>query len=245
MNKFNSGKASVKSRWLFIIIILCLLSWCIAWLIAYEPEHDEVEHWHVAWLMEQGQQPFKDFFEHHSPLLWNFLRIHYIIAGENFAIIPVSRALMIVIFGLTLYFAYRIARHWTSPEGSWIATVGFPAFSLSLLLAHLFVRGDPIILLFIMAALWLTVSLVEKKEWSRREFVRLFGIFFCLGVAFGLSPRAGIPSLTLFLILAFFGFRILSFFRTFITFFAGGIIVLLPTLLLAIYYGFNEYIFWV
>ncbi len=39
------------------------------------PVHcDEQEHLHVAWMWNQGQQPFIDFFEHHPPLYWLLLR---------------------------------------------------------------------------------------------------------------------------------------------------------------------------
>ena len=29
---------------------------------------DDVEHLHSAWLVFQGQVPYKDFFQHHNPL---------------------------------------------------------------------------------------------------------------------------------------------------------------------------------
>lgn len=34
---------------------------------------DEFEHLHAAWLVSLGQLPFRDFFEHHSPLIWYLL----------------------------------------------------------------------------------------------------------------------------------------------------------------------------
>jgi hypothetical protein len=35
-----------------------------------EPQVDEIEHLHVAWLMANGERVFETFFEHHSPLLY-------------------------------------------------------------------------------------------------------------------------------------------------------------------------------
>src|SRR6185437_4961750 len=35
---------------------------------------DETEHLHAAWCMAQGQIPYKDFFEHHMPLIWIILQ---------------------------------------------------------------------------------------------------------------------------------------------------------------------------
>ena len=31
---------------------------------------DEFEHLHAAWLVSQGQTPYTDFFEHHTPLFY-------------------------------------------------------------------------------------------------------------------------------------------------------------------------------
>ena len=33
-------------------------------------DNDEAEHLHVAWLMSEGQLPYRDFWQHHTPLLW-------------------------------------------------------------------------------------------------------------------------------------------------------------------------------
>lgn len=34
---------------------------------------DHAEHIHAAWLVWQGQVPYRDFFEHHNPLFWYVL----------------------------------------------------------------------------------------------------------------------------------------------------------------------------
>jgi len=240
-----SEPRSNRSSWLYWLVIAGLFLWVLSWLWWYEPEHDEVEHWHVAWLMHQGQQPFQDFFEHHSPLLWNLLRIYYVLAGENYAIILVSRALMVIVFALTIWLIYRIARRWVSPGAAWIAALGFPTFSLGLLLAHLFVRSDPLILLLLVVALWLACPLVDGKNWEKRDIHRLFWIFICLGLALGFSPRAGIPVAILFLMIAIFGLKKIPFLSFLIFFVIGGIIVILPTVIQALIYNPELYFYWV
>ena len=37
--------------------------WCV----------DELEHLHATWCVAQGQLPYRDFFEHHTPLLYYLL----------------------------------------------------------------------------------------------------------------------------------------------------------------------------
>jgi len=234
-----------RSSWLYWLVIAGLFLWVLSWLWWYEPEHDEVEHWHVAWLMHQGQQPFQDFFEHHSPLLWNLLRTYYVLVGENYGIILASRALMVIVFALTIWLIYRIARRWVSPGAAWIAALGFPTFSLGLLLAHLFVRSDPLILLLLVVALWLACPLADGKNWGKRDTHRLFWIFVCLGLALGFSPRAGIPVATLFLMLAIFSLKKIPLSNFLIYFVIGGMIVVIPTLIQAVIYHPELYFYWV
>lgn len=37
------------------------------------PDWDEMEHLHSSWLVDQGLWPYKDFWQHHSPMLWILL----------------------------------------------------------------------------------------------------------------------------------------------------------------------------
>ena len=34
---------------------------------------DHAEHLHSSWLVWQGKIPYRDFFEHHNPLMWYIL----------------------------------------------------------------------------------------------------------------------------------------------------------------------------
>ncbi len=49
---------------------------------------DETEHCHAAWLIAvQGLAPFTDFFQHHSPMLWDVLGLFYRMGGEGVAVL--------------------------------------------------------------------------------------------------------------------------------------------------------------
>ncbi len=241
------------TKWLLIAVVVALIFWNILWLINLEPDHDEVEHWHAAWLMHRGKVPFHDFFEHHSPILWMLLRSYYDLFGDNYGIIIASRAVMIPIFLLIALLSYQIARFWTDRGGAWIATLGFPLLSLNYFRVLFCVRGDPLILLLLLAALLQAVKIARSSE-KRGSFRHSLPIFILLAMAVAVSPRAGIPSLTLFL--AFFlcnpipaadgkRARIQHYLLRWRNFFLAGLIVIFPTLLLALRYGFEEYIFWV
>ena len=56
-----------------VIVLAALLvvqAGAIIWRADREPDADEVEYLHVAWLMAHGKQLYKSFFEHHTPFLF-------------------------------------------------------------------------------------------------------------------------------------------------------------------------------
>lgn len=51
-----------------VIALFCVRAYSSRWVWV-----DEAEHLHAAWNIAQGQIPFRDFFEHHPPVLWYLL----------------------------------------------------------------------------------------------------------------------------------------------------------------------------
>ncbi|HQO35867.1 MAG TPA: hypothetical protein PLG59_14485, partial [bacterium] len=43
---------------------------------------DEFEHLHAAFCTNQGMVPYRDFFEHHTPLFWIFLQPLYLLLDD-------------------------------------------------------------------------------------------------------------------------------------------------------------------
>jgi hypothetical protein len=229
------------TRWIILLIVAGLIGWNVYWILNNEPEHDEVEHWHAAWLMYKGQTPFYDFFEHHSPALWMILRLYYDCFGSSYGIIIVSRLMMVFLLFITVYLTYRTALYWVSPPAAWIAAAGYLFMNVGYFLAHVYVRGDPIILLLLMASLYFAAPLADKRSWDRLDLERLFLVFAFLGLAVGISPRAGIPVVTLFITLGVTSLGVKPLLKLIRLFFIGGLVVLLPTLVLAMPYGLEPY----
>ncbi len=56
----------------------------LALLFVQRGNCDENEHAHIAWLMgELGQRPLVDFFQHHMPLLWDVLKIYFLVGLDG------------------------------------------------------------------------------------------------------------------------------------------------------------------
>ncbi|MBC7361871.1 MAG: hypothetical protein H5U06_06275 [Candidatus Aminicenantes bacterium] len=83
-----SNKKTIFLVCIFSFTIIVFLSAFLNLLLAvfpvnYELGHDEAEHLHVAYLLEQGQRPYLDFIENHPTLfnhylkwLWKFFKLH-------------------------------------------------------------------------------------------------------------------------------------------------------------------------
>ena len=61
-----------KTAALIIGIYLLFCAGLLYWVVIYSGsgDGDTLEHVHSSWLVWSGKIPYKDFFQHHNPLLW-------------------------------------------------------------------------------------------------------------------------------------------------------------------------------
>ncbi len=58
---------------------------------------DETEHCHVAWLIgHEHQQPIRDFFQHHQPVLWDVLQLYFRLGADGPEVLYFGRALVLI-----------------------------------------------------------------------------------------------------------------------------------------------------
>jgi len=66
---------------------------------------DEAEHLHFAFLINKGYEPFKDFYQHHLPLIWELFSISIVSKGF-FSNVFYARIIQAIIISLTgLFFS--------------------------------------------------------------------------------------------------------------------------------------------
>lgn len=70
---------------------------------------DEFEHVHSAWYIVHGFVPYRDFFQHHNPLLWYLIAPVIALAGENAGILICLRMAMFALALSTAAAASAIA----------------------------------------------------------------------------------------------------------------------------------------
>jgi hypothetical protein len=98
---------------LSLLFLLC--AWFSAWAarlaLTGEIGHDDIEHLHTAWLIDQGYLPFVDFFQKQSPLFWQMLRPALAAGrGELPATLLAARGLMLAFLALTTLAVWLLAR---------------------------------------------------------------------------------------------------------------------------------------
>ncbi len=126
---------------------------------------DETEHLHMSWLVSIGQVPYRDFFEHHNPLLWyvfapisalffNSVYVYY--AGHFFSLI-------ISIF--TLIYLYKIVvRYIASPIIAVTALMLYTACSWSGRITLIEFRPDVLMNFCFISGLYYYMRYMEKQK---------------------------------------------------------------------------------
>lgn len=94
-----------------IILLLVFYAICFAgWTVFFTEtgNGDNVEHIHVSWLVAHGKMPYRDFFQHHNPLLW-YLFAPFVTFSKNILILlDTAHAVGIVAGLLTFYIVVRV-----------------------------------------------------------------------------------------------------------------------------------------
>lgn len=89
---------------------------------------DEFEHVHAAWYVLQGDVPYRDFFEHHHPLLWYLLAPLVALTEPSFDVLFVARGLMWVCFVGCSGLLFLIGRRLHSATAGFWAAVLWTSF---------------------------------------------------------------------------------------------------------------------
>lgn len=154
-------KTNYISILFFLVVFLSLFILLVS--VNKRFDHDEFEHVHSAWYIENHHIPYSDFFEHHHPLLWYLIVPFLLVLGHSVATLI---ALRLTMFALTLCIAfvtYLIAERATKSK-----EVGL--FSVLLLLsAGIFVeksveiRPDVPQVLFGLISIYYLITFFQKR----------------------------------------------------------------------------------
>jgi hypothetical protein len=155
------GTGGGKLLFVLVVLLALLTLWLSVNRVFWD---DEIEHIHASWYVQDGQVPYRDFFEHHHPLLWFLLAPVISILGEGLQVLAAARLLMLLMAAGIAWLTWRISRlAGGDAETAWLAiAVLFSNFMF--LPCVMEVRPDvPMVFLALAAVERLLVFLKEEK----------------------------------------------------------------------------------
>jgi hypothetical protein len=97
-----------------------------AWTIFYTEtgNGDNVEHIHATWLISQGKVPYRDFFQHHNPLIWYLFSPLFKLLPNAITLLDVAHTIALIAGFLTFFVVYKICfRFFASKLSSVISVI--------------------------------------------------------------------------------------------------------------------------
>lgn len=169
-------KADILRKVLWGYIAVVVLWSCYVYGIIVKANGDNVEHLHSSWLIWQGYQPYKDFFQHHNPLLWYLSAPFVALMIDHIEIFFVCNIISVLAVGIMAYFQYRLMLLNQNGRIASLLMMACIVSSFSVLWA-LNYRPDTFMYVCFFAGLWLFFCYLEKqKVWM---LVTSYLNFFC------------------------------------------------------------------
>ena len=139
---------------------------------------DLIEHIRASYFIQKGLIPYKDFFEHHNPLLWFVLSpLTYMLEG-NMIIIPLARTFSVLGYLACIYITYVINKNFLygkkAAEYSVLLLLAVPVWGD---IAN--IRPDIFMMICFLCALYLFYGYMENKKVSK-----LIGCYTLLSISF-------------------------------------------------------------
>lgn len=165
-----------------LILFVLLVALRVAYLRRAEIVVDEFQHLHAAYLVSQGQTPYVDFFEHHTPLFYYVAAPLLRLSGLDFSTVLSARFLSLGAGMATILIASWWARRLRGPAAAAVVA------ALMLCDFFLFARAT-VLFLDVFASPFLMLSGMLLGE-SRGRWWKLFASGLAMGVAILFTQKA-------------------------------------------------------
>ena len=169
----SPASAPLGSVWWALAGALAALAIGHAWWS--QLNHDELEHLHAAWLVGQGQVPFRDFLEQHHPTLWYLLAPLTRGIGSVRGLVFATRVADLATLGAVLALVAGLLRR-TYPEVAARWPLLLLGSSFMFVRNTMEVRPDPLMNLLLYAGLLCWIGFVQEgRPWRALLAGALFG----------------------------------------------------------------------
>lgn len=167
---------------LFFIMLADIIGIILTFIFNSTIISDEQEHLRASYLVSLGDVPYRDFFEHHHPLLWYvFAPIVALLPHNAILLFYVAKTLALLCSALTFYIIFLIFRHFLGGKLNFyyfmaIALLFYPLwYNISIFKPDTFAR------LFYFCGLYFFMGYIEQRR--LKELV-LCGLAFVVAFLF-------------------------------------------------------------
>ena len=123
-----------------IVLYLAAVAVFYALVTAYFPTQngDNIEHIHSSFMVAIGQVPYRDFFQHHNPLLWYLFAPLTKLFAYDTTIAEVACLISLLVFLKSLVYVYRIVyelwgdKFWGFAAAAMVAAPGYKLYAIDL-----------------------------------------------------------------------------------------------------------------
>lgn len=218
------------------VLLAAVATVAVMW-VGQRPDWDETEHLHSAWLMSQGALPFRDFWQHHSPMLWIALSPVLGAMSPGAHVCDFARGLSLSLSAAACLMAILLARRLHGPQAPALMVIALWAGIIEPGQLHQ-LRPDLVANMLSLAALALLLSVPGAAR------AVLAGVL--LGLAAAFTPKHLPLLLVLPLVLAWEGCGLLRLVRLASLHWLGGLAGLAPLWLWLVHHGLEgDFIYWV
>lgn len=176
-------------RIFIFLLILFAFSMRISILRVRYFDPDEFEHLHAAYSIHHGMLPYRDFFEHHTPMLHYMLAFLYPIFGETIRLIFAARFLMWAMTGLIFILTFALGRMMFDEDVGLISVL-LLSYMVMFLEKSIEIRPDIGAVIFWLLSMILLLTAARRQ--NRRAYLWA-GI--SLGISLMFTPKALFPTL--------------------------------------------------
>ena len=148
-----------------MVLYLMAVAVFYALVTAYFPTQngDNIEHIHSSFMVAIGQIPYRDFFQHHNPLLWYLFAPLTKLFEYDTTIAEVACLVSLLVFLKSLVYVYRIVfelygdKFWGLAAAAMVAAPGYKLYAIDL-------RPDNYMIFCLMGGLYYFIRYLKSDK---------------------------------------------------------------------------------
>ena len=163
-----------------VVLGLALIAAVGRWFDGFEA--DDLQHLHAAWMVGQGKVPYRDYFDHHTPLYHVVFAPYASAIGRDPLLLMITFRMLAAVCACGIFYLFwRLIARSNGPTYAWLGLGLLAASRHSDLLFSL--RPDYI------AVLLLLIAITLMTESGKRVGFRYLSAGICIGLGFGFTQK--------------------------------------------------------